>query len=90
MKYIDIMSGAISHFTNIPEEKVIERFRNMQKSDKDSRKLLKSLMEVEFPRMEGQILLNYLKEKKLSNTITFLMNSIDIYKNEIHRQSIVN
>lgn len=91
MKYIDIMSNAISHFTEIPSD-FVKNYINRLSDKKDDRsvRLLNSVMDVEFPEVEGNILLEDLKQKDLNDTIGFLMNSLNAYHKEIIRQSIVN
>lgn len=91
MKYIDIMSDAISHFTHIPKDYVKTYIRKLGcVNDDTSVQILESVMQVEFPNPEGETLLEDLKNKDLTDTITFLVNTLQIYRNEVIRQSIVN
>ena len=89
MKYIDIISESISHFTDIPVEFVKTKFNLFDQSHKD-KELLDMVLAVDFPEREASILLDDLKKGSLKGTIAFLIESISILKKETEIQSIVN
>lgn len=90
MTYLDIFSGAMSHFTNIPEDFIKSHLVNLESRDDKQSRLMKTLMNTWFPTTEGHQLLEHLKSKDLSETISFLIDSLNIQRNETIRQSILN
>ncbi len=90
MTYLDIFSEAISHFTNIPKEFVVGYLkRYVETNDKDS-ELLDYILGIEFPEIEGAILLNDLKCGDLNTVISFFQKSFKVIKDEEQRQALVN
>lgn len=90
MQYIDLISGALAHHTNLPIERVKEHFnKNLEKSDRNA-DLLRLIMAIDFPQTEGNILLDDLKSRKLIDTIDFMFQSLQMIKYETARQALLN
>ena len=90
MQYIDLISDAIAHHTNVPFEKVKNQFhRKLSSEDRDAI-LLRSIMNIQFPVTEGSILLEDLKSKDLNDTIDFFFQSLQLIKAETLRQALLN
>ncbi len=89
MKYIDILSESVSHFTDIPKDFVKEKFEKFE-SNKIPKSLLVYIYQIEFPELEGEILLEDLKDKNLSDTIKFFIDSIKMIRQETERQARLN
>ena len=90
MKYVDIFSNAISHFTNIPEEFVRDYLENFVRSEGYDTELMNYILDIDFPEIEGAILLQDLKTGDLQSTIKFFSNSFNVIKEEEQRQAMVN
>ncbi len=90
MKYIDILTDAMEHFTTIPRENIKKYIYKFSSGEESEVKLLKTVMEIEFPRPEGEVLLEDLKSKNFADTIEFLKTSLMVYRQEVIRQSLVN
>ena len=90
MKYVDIFSNAISHFTNIPEEFVRGYLENFVQSQGFNAELLDYILEIEFPEIEGAILLQDLKSGNLESTVNLFSNSFKVIQEEEQRQAMVN
>ena len=90
MKYVDIFTTAVEHFTDIPREFIKQYIERYSSQNGRKGELLKYVMQIEFPELEGTILLRDLKAGNLASTINFFNNSFNIIKQEEYRQTIVN
>ncbi len=90
MQYIDLISDAIAHHTNVPLEKVKNQFhKKLGREDRDAI-LLRAVMNIRFPLIEGKILLEDLKSKDLNDTIDFFFQSLRLIRAETMRQALLN
>lgn len=90
MTYIDIFSGAVEHFTDIPQEFIIEYIKDYAIANGKKGQLLEYIMNIEFPEFEAIVLLNNLKSSNIESVMTFFNNSLDVIVKEECRQAIVN
>lgn len=90
MTYLDIFSEAISHFTDIPKEYVVGYLKRYIANNGEDSELLNYILGIEFPEIEGAILLNDLKCGDLNTVINFFQKSFKIIKDEERRQALVN
>ncbi len=90
MKYMDIFTNAISHFTSIPPDFVKGYLKTFTIAQGNKGELLNYIMQIDFPEIEASILLSDLKSGDLQTTIKFFNNSFDVIRQEEQRQALVN
>lgn len=90
MTYLDILSDSISHFTEMPRNFVVDMIKEAMIRKEKGTDLLRTLMEVRLSEAEGRKIISKLKEKNLSNTISFIAGLMNHMKMETERQSMLN
>jgi len=90
MTYMDIFTDAVSYFTDIPQEFIKTYIKKYIQSNSEQSVLLEEILNIDFPEVEGLILLSDLKSGDLKSTINFFNNSLNIIRKEENRMAMVN
>ena len=90
MKYMDIFTDAVSHFTRIPPDFIKGYLKSFAIDQGKQGDLLNYVMQIDFPEIEAAILLSDLKSGDLQSAIKFFGKSFDVIRQEEQRQALVN